>query len=557
MQIIIPMSGFGERFRRAGYDVPKPLIEVDEKPIIAHVVDLFPEESDITFICNREHLADPAYRMAEILQRYCPTGKIIGIEPHKRGPVYAVAQIFDRIDLTKPTIVNYCDFTCYWDYTHFKQFVRRTACAGAIPAYRGFHPHSLGSTFYAYMREQNGWVLDIQEKQPFTDDPQSEFASSGTYYFASGEIMREYFQRTSDQDLRTGDEYYASLAYKPMLADKLPVAVYELQHFMQWGEPADLEEYCYWSDAFKRLAQYDVADRARQPGTVLIPMAGLGSRFVKEGYEIPKPLIPVSGKPMVVQATMDLPEAQREVFIVREEMEGAEALRKTVHAQFPNAEFVQLRGETEGQAATCLLGLEGLELDQPLTIAACDNGALYPVNSFERLLEDPDAMVLVWVAKGYPGAARNPQMYGWVDAEGHRIKAVSVKTPLGDPKNDPVIIGTFTFRHGRDFVAAAERMMAREARINGEYYVDTCINDAVALGLDCRIIEVDNYLCWGTPNDLRTFEYWQSCFHKWPSHQYRLDCDSRVASDRRLELAARYAQTQPPLPASTPPENLG
>jgi len=41
MQIVVPMSGFGERFRRAGYDVPKPLIMVDGKPIIAHVVDLF------------------------------------------------------------------------------------------------------------------------------------------------------------------------------------------------------------------------------------------------------------------------------------------------------------------------------------------------------------------------------------------------------------------------------------------------------------------------------------------------------------------------------------
>ena len=44
MQIIIPMSGLGERFRRAGYKVPKPLIEIDGKPIIAHVIDMFPKE---------------------------------------------------------------------------------------------------------------------------------------------------------------------------------------------------------------------------------------------------------------------------------------------------------------------------------------------------------------------------------------------------------------------------------------------------------------------------------------------------------------------------------
>ena len=54
MQIIIPMSGFGERFRAAGYSIPKPLIEVDGKTIIQHVVEMFPGENDITFICNKD-----------------------------------------------------------------------------------------------------------------------------------------------------------------------------------------------------------------------------------------------------------------------------------------------------------------------------------------------------------------------------------------------------------------------------------------------------------------------------------------------------------------------
>ena len=52
MQIIIPMSGFGERFRRAGYSIPKPLIEVDGKPIIQHVIEMFPGEEKFIFICK-------------------------------------------------------------------------------------------------------------------------------------------------------------------------------------------------------------------------------------------------------------------------------------------------------------------------------------------------------------------------------------------------------------------------------------------------------------------------------------------------------------------------
>ena len=201
MQIVIPMSGFGERFRRAGYSVPKPLIPVEGKPIVAHVIDLFPGETDFVFICNQDHLDDPAFRMAETLRRYCPTGRIVGIPAHKTGPIGAVLRAREYIRPDDPVVVNYCDFTCYWDWNDFKTFVAETGCAGAVPAYRGFHPHSMGSTFYAYIREENLWMRGIQEKKPFTDQPLDEFASSGTYYFDSGKLCLGAFDATVEHTM--------------------------------------------------------------------------------------------------------------------------------------------------------------------------------------------------------------------------------------------------------------------------------------------------------------------------------------------------------------------
>ena len=116
MQIVIPMSGFGERFRKAGYDIPKPLIEVQDKPIIAHVIDMFPGETDFHFICNREHLENPDYKMRDILSQHCPSGKIYSIEPHKSGPVFAVQKIKKHLRLDKPVVVNYCDFKTHGLY---------------------------------------------------------------------------------------------------------------------------------------------------------------------------------------------------------------------------------------------------------------------------------------------------------------------------------------------------------------------------------------------------------------------------------------------------------
>lgn len=551
MQIVIPMSGFGERFRRAGYAVPKPLIEVDGKPIIAHVLDLFPGETDVTFICNADHLAEPSYRMEAILRELCPTGRILGIAPHKLGPVHAVLQAVDGLDPYRPVVVNYCDFTCFWDWQDFKAFVQETNCAGAIPAYRGFHPHSLGSTFYAYLREENGWAKDIQEKQPFTDRPMEEYASSGTYYFASAALMRTYCEETLRQQIQVNGEYYASLVYKPIFADGLPVAIYPLQHFMQWGTPADLEEYQRWSRAFADLV--DAPMPPAQEGAVLVPMAGAGQRFRDAGYTEPKPLIAVSGRPMAVQAAADLPFAPRTRFILRRDLPSLEAITAALAQGVPGCETVLLDRLTDGQARTCLEGLDGLDLDQPLTIGACDNGVLFDADAFADLMAEGGPDVLVWGVRGHPAAKRRPTSYGWIDAgEDGSIRGVAVKEPLSDPATDPIVIGAFTFRRARDFVAAAERMIGREARVNGEFYIDTCINDAAALGLDCRLFEVAHYLGWGTPDELRTFEYWQSCFHKWAQHPYRLERDRRVPAPAVAALGARYAATVPPRPARAP-----
>jgi NDP-sugar pyrophosphorylase family protein len=95
MQIVIPMSGFGERFRAAGYTIPKPLIEVEGKPIIQHVVEMFSNEDDFIFICNEDHLLNPEYKMKAILQDIALNSSIVSIKPHKLGPVYAVMQVLD------------------------------------------------------------------------------------------------------------------------------------------------------------------------------------------------------------------------------------------------------------------------------------------------------------------------------------------------------------------------------------------------------------------------------------------------------------------------------
>jgi len=549
VQIIIPMSGFGERFRRAGYDVPKPLIELEGRPMIAHVLEMFPGEEDVIFVCNREHVSDPAYGMARILQELCPTGQMVTIDPHKFGPVHAIQQARDFINLDIPTVVNYCDFTCLWDWSHFKWFVEEAQCAGAIPAYRGFHPHSLGTTNYAYLRESKGWVTEIQEKQPFTEDRMNEYASSGTYYFSSGRVMLESFDQMVSRDLNVGGEFYVSLAYRTLLEHYPKVAVYPIQYFLQWGTPEDVADYRNWSETFRGLVSQPPAPTS-PVGSAIVPMAGLGKRFADDGYVTPKPLIQVSGAPMVLQATRDLPGACAHAFVLRGDMPGHQHIQAVLNQEFSPAAIEAVSEVTDGQAISALLGLDAISrtissIPEPLTFGTCDSGMLYDRAAFDALVSNPAVDVVVWAIRGYGNAIRFPHMFGWLDVEGNDVLRVSVKEPLDDPTDDPVAIGTFTFRRAVDFKMCVDHMISRDGRVNGEFYLDECVNDALEIGLCVKVFEIESYLAWGTPNDLRTFEYWQGAFDIWEGHPYRLDWDRRVEPPQVQSLRQKYALVTP------------
>lgn len=163
MHIIIPMSGIGKRFIDAGYSAPKPLIIVEGKPIIEHVINLFPKESKYTFICNDVHLRET--NMREILINLVPNCNIFEVSvDNRKGPVDAVLQAQELIQDDEQVIVSYCDYGTSWNYNEFKKQIDNKDIEGAIACYKGFHPHMLGSDNYAFCREENMFLLEIQEK---------------------------------------------------------------------------------------------------------------------------------------------------------------------------------------------------------------------------------------------------------------------------------------------------------------------------------------------------------------------------------------------------------
>ncbi len=522
MKIIIPMSGLGKRFVDAGYKDPKPLIVVEGKPIIQHIVELFPGETDFHFVCNDMHLRET--NMREVLEKICPTGKIYEVDVnHKKGPVYAVMQIANTIRDDDEIIVSYCDYGTLWDYETFKKEVRENGADGAIPCYIGFHPHMLGSDNYAFVRENNKWMIEIQEKKPFTENKMNEYASNGTYYFRTGSILKKYFQELMDKDLNLKGEYYVSMVYNLLQNDGLKTYIFEIKKMLQWGTPKDLEEYLIWSNYFLQRKdnfqhEYDSSKNlfSGKDTTLILPMAGAGSRFFTQGYTTPKPLLDIEGKPMIVQAVDCLPPSDKKIFICQNSHLNEYKIGEVLQEHFENTEIIGIDYITEGQACTCELAFKysQIDLEKPLLISACDNGVYYDMSEYVKLVEDPDVDFIIWSFSNNSTSKLYPHMYAWLDVdENNYIKRVSIKKPFDDVPNKYAIIGTMYFKKAKYFLEGLDLIYTTNYRTNGEFYVDNMIEPLITeKGYKAKIFDVKNYLCWGTPNDYKTYNYWKEFF---------------------------------------------
>lgn len=244
----------------------------------------------------------------------------------------------------------------------------------------------------------------------------------------------------------------------------------------------------------------------------ILPMAGTGSRFVRDGYKLPKALIPVSGQPMILRVIETLPASDKWIFIVREEHITKYAIDKLIKTKVPDAIIVTIAETTEGQASTCALALPYLSPDEPMFVASCDNSFLYDNQKYEALKSDTTIDSILWTFTKHISLSEKPESWGWVKLEedGLTIADVSVKVPVSDtPFNDHAVVAAFYFRRSGDFKAAYDLMVQEKYRTNGEFYVDSMPVFYKKMGKRSVIFDVDLYVGWGKPEDLYLYQEWE------------------------------------------------
>ena len=517
IQLIVPMSGVGKRFIDAGYADTKSLIIVDGKPIIQHVVEMFNNPDDVIFICNEIHLRDT--NMREILVSISPNCKIFSVSnENRKGPVDAVHQIAEYIDDNREVIVSYCDYGTYWDYDKFLKETREANSDGAIACYTGFHPHMLGSDNYAFVKIEDDRAVAIQEKKPFTDNKMAELASNGTYYFKTGRIVKDKFKELIDLNHSLNNEFYVSLVYNLLIKDGLLVTTFLIENMLQWGTPYDLENYKGWSEYFSNMKITQPKIKNPKGTTLVLPMAGRGSRFEDEGYPLPKPLLEIDKLPMILQAVNCLPESDNNVFMCLEDHIKNFNIDKKLSHYYPNTKIISIDKTTEGQACTCEIGINetNIDLESPILISACDNGVYYDSQKYLDMVNDESIDIIVWTFRNNQASKTSPNSYAWLDVDNEGfVKHVSCKKFIyDDPLKTHAIIGTMFFRKNKYFMDGLKMNYEENIRTNGEFYVDDVLNQNIKNGLKVKVFEVKNYICWGTPNDYKTYQYWYDYFNK-------------------------------------------
>lgn len=262
MKVIVPMAGSGARFKAAGYQAPKPLIPVEDvrgaRPMIHHVVDMFQDPADeFVFVCATTQMKG----CLSTLRSLRPKSKVVGIAPHDNGPVWTVMCACPYLYDEEEVIVLYCDGTMPWDRQAFTD--RVSDLDGCLFTHTGFHPHTLSTTKMAFLKEQGGLVSAVKEKSSYTDDPMSEHASSGVYYFKKGVYVKKYFDLLLKKGLHHNGEYYITLVYNLMIQDALKVGFFDTDHVAILGTPEEVRNFEAWSTILKGHQVKNEADLLR------------------------------------------------------------------------------------------------------------------------------------------------------------------------------------------------------------------------------------------------------------------------------------------------------
>lgn len=233
---------------------------------------------------------------------------------------------------------------------------------------------------------------------------------------------------------------------------------------------------------------------------IIIPMAGLGSRFSKNGIKTPKPLIEVNGKTLIEHSVESLGISGRYIFITRKYDNGEynKKLSLILKKLDPDCIEIQIDKVTSGCSETCLYAKEFVNNDDELIITNCDQLMNWDSNSFIEMVSNTlvDGAVVLFKSKDPKNS--------FAEIEDEKVVNIIEKTPI----SDNALVGIHYWKRGSDFVYSSENLL-NHFRLSGlpECYISETYNYLIEDGKTIIpfFIAKNSYIPLGTPEDVSIY----------------------------------------------------
>lgn len=230
LNVVIPMAGAGSRFASAGYTFPKPLIEVNGKPMIQVVVENLNIEANYIFIVQKEHYEK--YYLESLLNRIAPNCKIVQVDGMTEGAACTVLKASEYIENDDPLVLVNSDQYLEWNSNEVMYSFRADEIDAGILTFKATHPK------WSYAKlDHTGFVCEIAEKRVISDN-----ATCGLYYWKRGkDFVNSARWMILDEKNRVNGEWYVAPTFNEMIKAGKKIKIKQIDRMWGIGDPESLK----------------------------------------------------------------------------------------------------------------------------------------------------------------------------------------------------------------------------------------------------------------------------------------------------------------------------
>jgi dTDP-glucose pyrophosphorylase len=228
MNVLIPMAGAGSRFAQAGYSFPKPLIEVNRKPMIQVVIENLNIEARYIFLVQKEHYEK--YNLKQLLNILTPNCEIVQVDGVTEGAAVTTLLAKEYINNNEPLLIANSDQYVEWNSNECLYSFTTDQIDGGIVTFKSTHP----KWSFAKLGE-DGFVAEVAEKNPISDN-----ATVGIYYWKHGKDYVKYAEQMIQNNTRVNNEFYVCPVFNEAIKDNKKIKIKEIEKMWGIGTPEDL-----------------------------------------------------------------------------------------------------------------------------------------------------------------------------------------------------------------------------------------------------------------------------------------------------------------------------